>query len=362
MQALRRIAAITRKEFRQLRRDKLTFGMIVGIPFVLLLLFGYAINTNVRNLRAGVLDLAHTEQSRSVLGAIFATQVMQPAVVVQEPAELERLLQSNEIDVGVILPEDLGRRIARNELPAVQLLVDGADTAVAGAVSGVMDLPAPGAEAGSPGLFSMRILYNVEKRSAVSIVPGLLGVILTMTMVLFTSIAIVRERERGSLELLITTPVRSFELMAGKILPYIGIGLIQVSLLLILGLVLFEVPVRGSLLDLFLASLGFIAANLALGLLFSTIAANQFQSFQLTFFFFLPSMLLSGFMFPFAGLPGPAKVLAGILPLTHFIRLARGILLKGAGLHALGQDLWPLGLFFAAVLVLTLSRFRKSLD
>jgi ABC-2 type transport system permease protein len=366
MQALRRILAITRKELRQLRRDRLTFGMIVGIPLIQLLLFGYAINTNVRGLRAGVADGARTERSRILVDSLAATQVVRPVVSVQGPQELEQLLQEGHIDVGVVIPEDLGSRIVRRELPAVQLLVDGADTAVAAAVAGVNGIPPPDPrvmrQVSQPQLFSIRILYNGEKRSAVSIVPGLLGVILTMTMVLFTAIAIVRERERGSLELLITTPVRSLELMVGKILPYIVIGMVQIALLLLLGRFLFEVPLRGSLLELYLAGLAFIAANLAIGLLFSTIAQSQFQSMQLTFFFFLPSILISGFMFPYSGMPALIQTLAEILPLTHFNRLSRGILLKGATLWELKHELLPLGVFFLVVLGLAALRFRKRLD
>jgi ABC-2 type transport system permease protein len=366
MRSLARVLAVTRKELHQLRRDRLTFGMIVGIPLIQLMLFGYAINTDVRGLRTGLVDRARTERSRLLAASLEATQVLRVDEYVQSPEQLERLIAEGRIDVGVVIPEDLGPRIVRRELPAVQLLVDGADTALAGAVAGLQGAPLPDPRimrpVESPKLFSIRTLYNAERRSAVSIVPGLLGVILTMTMVLFTSIALVRERERGSLELLITTPVRSIELMAGKILPYILIGLVQIGIILTLGYFLFDVPVRGSLLDLFLAGLCFITANLAVGLLFSTVARTQFQSMQLMFFFFLPSILLSGFMFPFAGMPRPIQLFAEILPLTHFNRLSRGILLKGAPLGDLAHELLPLGLFFLAVLGLTLLRFRKRLD
>jgi ABC-2 type transport system permease protein len=361
-----RILAVTRKELRQLRRDRLTFGMIVGIPLVQLMLFGYAINTNVRGLRTGVADRARTERSRLLIGALAATQVLRPTIAVDSPEELERLIVEGQIDVGVVVPEDLGPRVVRRELPAVQLLVDGTDTSLAGAVAGIQSLPLPDPRimraVAAPQLFSIRTLYNAERRSAVSIVPGLLGVILTMTMVLFTSIALVRERERGSLELLITTPVRTFELMTGKILPYIGIGLVQIGIILALGYFLFEVPIHGSLLDLYLAGLAFITANLTLGLLFSTVAQNQFQSMQLTFFFFLPSILLSGFMFPFAGMPRVMQLFAELLPLTHFNRLSRGILLKGSTLWELQHELVPLAAFFAIVMALVLLRFHKRLD
>ena len=208
----------------------------------------------------------------------------------------------------------------------------------------------------------MRLDYNPERVSAISIVPGLLGVILTMTMVLMTAVAIVRERERGTLEMLITTPVKTVELMVGKIVPYIGVGLVQMSLILFLGHLLFNVPVRGSLLHLYLAGLAFICANLTMGLLNSTFAQNQFQAMQMTFFFLLPSILLSGFMFPFDGMPKPAQWLGELLPLTHFNRLSRGILLRGATLAEVGRELWPLAAFFCVMITAATLRFRKRLD
>ncbi|RME56855.1 MAG: ABC transporter permease [Deltaproteobacteria bacterium] len=366
MSMIRRILAVTRKELYQLRRDRLTFGMIVGIPLIQLLLFGYAINTDVRNLKTGIADEAGTERSRRVIDALAASQVLAPEVSVKSVAALEDLLYRGQIDVGVFIPADLGRRVLRGDLPAVQVIVDGSDTAVAQAVSGILDIPLPL----DPGiavpkrasLFALHILSNPEKRSAVSIVPGILGVILTMTMALYTSIALVRERERGTLELLITTPIRPIELIFAKILPYVMIGLVQFSLILFLGYTLFDVPIRGPLLHLYLAGFAFICANLAVGLLFSTIAKNQLQSVQLTFFFFLPSILLSGFMFPFAGMPRWAQVIAEGLPLTHFNRLSRGILLRGSTLEHLAHELVPLGIFFGVVLLIVLLRFRKRLD
>ncbi|MBI2566189.1 MAG: ABC transporter permease [Candidatus Schekmanbacteria bacterium] len=381
MNSPRRILAVTHKELRQLRRDRLSFGMIVGIPVVQLLVFGYAINTNVRDLRAGVVDQAGTTASRNVIAAIAATQVARPLARASSPAELEEMLRTGAIDAGIVIPADYSRRVARREFPAVQILVDGTDTAVAGALQALARMPPPidapllpqqdqvaaasdGAVGSDPaaGFLSILVLFNMEKRSAVSVVPALIGVILTMTMVLFTSIAIVRERERGTLELLITTPVRSVELMLGKIIPYVLIGATQLSIVLFLGSHLFAVPVRGSLVDLYLAGLAFITANLALGLLFSTIARTQFQSVQLAFFIFLPSILLSGFMFPFSGMPGIVQKLAEILPLTHFNRLSRGILVRGATLYELRHEVAPLGIFFIVVLALALARFRKRLD
>jgi ABC-2 type transport system permease protein len=243
--------------------------------------------------------------------------------------------------------------------------VDGSDPIVLGAARGLQSLPA-GANAlavgrAPPASFEVRAYYNPERRSAVQIVPALIGVILTMTMVLFTAVAVVRERERGNLELLITTPVTRSELMVGKLLPYMAIGLVQVSLVLLLGSLLFRVPIRGTLPDVYAAALVFVVASLSLGLLISTLAETQFQAFQLTFFSFLPQILLSGFMFPFDGMPRPAQWIGEVLPLTHFIRMMRGILLRGADLGEMTPEVWPLLLFFAVTVSLAVSRFQKRL-
>jgi len=371
--ALRRVGAIARKEIRQLRRDRLTFGMIAGIPVLQLLLFGYAIDQDVRNLRAGVADLAQSSGSRRLLAEIEASQVLDLVVRVTSAAELEELMRRGEITVGVVVPHDFERRVARGVSPPAQLLVDSSDPLNLAAARGLLDLPVERRSesrdelrsGGSPGparTFALRPYYNPERRTEIYIVPGLIGVILTMTMVLFTAVAIVRERERGNLELLITTPVRTPELMLGKLLPYIAIGLVQTTLVLLVGRWLFEVPVRGSLLDLYLGALVFICAALSLGLLISTAAATQFQAFQLTFFTFLPQILLSGFMFPFEAMPRAARFIGEALPLTHFLRVVRGVLLRGAGLGELSASLWPLVLFTAVMLSLALLRFRKRLD
>jgi ABC-2 type transport system permease protein len=366
METIRRTLAIMRKEVRQLRRDRLTFGMIVGVPALQLLLFGYAINQDVRHLRAGVADEARTERSRSLVAAAQATQVVDVVESVDTPAQLEALLRRGEVAVGLVLPGDFERRAADPARRDAQLLVDASDPTILRTARGLTGLPPPArAGVGPPGdggVFELRPYYNPENRSEVFIVPGLLGVILTLTMVLFTSVAIVRERERGNLEMLITTPVRRIELMTGKIIPYVIIGLIQVSIILGLGLTLFRVPFRGDPLDLYLGAALFIAATLTLGLVISTVARNQFQAFQLTIFFFLPSILLSGFMFPFEGMPRAAQVIAEVLPLTHFNRIVRGVMLRGAGLGELQQELWPLLAFFTAGLGVAVLRFRKTLD
>jgi len=373
MRALQRIAAVAQKEIRQLARDRLTFAMVIGIPMILIVLFGYAINMDVRNLRAGIADQAGTQNSRWLVSELVATQVIAPVRWAATAEELEQQLLRNEIVVGILIPRDFERRLQDPTRPAGQLLVDATDPLIPGVVSAIADIPfdprlaAPrmiprtGRATDSP-LFSMRPFYNPEGRSAVMIVPGTIGVILTFTMVLFTSIAIVRERERGNLELLITTPVRTIELMAGKIIPYILIGLLQVTLILSAGVFLFDIPLRGSLVDLYVASLAYVAATLGFGLLISTIAKIQFQAFQLTFFVLLPSILLSGFIFPFDGMPRPAQYLAQALPLTHFVILVRGILLKGAELGDLVAPLQKLGVLFALSMTLAIARFRKRLD
>lgn len=363
MKTLRRMSAIVRKEGMHLLRDRLTIGMIAGIPLMQIVLFGYAINTDVRQLGAGVADQSNTQMSRDLVQAAEATQIADVQYRVATPRELENLLRRGRIQVGFFMPPDLERRLQQPDRPAGQILADGADPVVLGAIRPLTELPVPGSAAReTPGTFELRAYYNPERRSAVNIVPALIGVILTMTMMLFTAVSIVRERERGNLELLITTPVRTLELMTAKILPYIGIGLIQVSLILGVGVLLFDVPVRGSLPDLYLAALLFIAASLSLGLMISNMVATQFQAMQLTMFIFLPSILLSGFMFPFEGMPEPAQWIAEVFPLTHFVRLVRGIVLRGADLGELAQQLWALAAFISIMMTLAVSRFRKRLD
>lgn len=360
---LLRIFAILGKETLQLRRDRLTFGMIVGIPFIQIVLFGYAINTDVRHLRAAVADQAHTQLSRRLVQDVQASQVLDIVVAVNTGEELKELLDSGEIHVGLLIPPDFERRLMQPDRPAGQILVDGTDPVILSTARGLSAMPRPGQhnQSEETALFEFRNYYNPERRSAVFVVPALIGVILTMTMVLFTAVAIVRERERGNLEFLINTPVQSGELMVGKVLPYILIGLIQVSLILTLGHLLFDVPINGALIDVYLAALAFITANLMLGLVISTLAKTQFQAMQMTFFFFLPSILLSGFMFPFDGMPRAAQYIAEILPLTHFVRLIRGIVLRGAELGQMTSDLYALFLFAAITMLLAITRFKKRL-
>jgi ABC-2 type transport system permease protein len=365
MKSLQRIFAIVRKEVRQLRRDRLTFGMIVGIPVIQLLMFGYAINMDVRNLDAAVADLSGTSASRQMIMDLSQSQIINVAYQVSDADELELLMRQGKISVGIYLPADFERRLQQPDRAAVQLLVDGSDTVVQGAANQLTRVAQQARLSpynDRPPVLEIRTFYNPERRSPVNTVPGLIGVILTMTMIMFTAVAIVRERERGNLELLITTPVKTPELMVAKITPYALIGLIQVSLVLLLGHFLFEVPLRGQLLDVYLVSLVFIVTNLALGLLISTLVNTQFQAMQLAFFVLLPSILLSGFMFPFAGMPRPAQIIAEGLPMTHFIRLIRGVILRGANLQEMAVELAILGGFVVVFMSLAILRFSKRLD
>jgi ABC-2 type transport system permease protein len=364
-----RIRAIAMKEVRQLRRDRLTFGMIVGIPLIQMLLFGYAINFDVRGLKAGVVDEAQTSMSRALIADIAATGVLKITHRSQSVADLESLMRGGEIAMGLYIPADFERRRIERDRPVAQLLVDGSEPTIEGIANGFAAMPLTGRDGiymstqlSPKALFEVRTQYNPEKRTAVQIVPALIGVILSMTMMMFTAVAIVRERERGNLELLITTPASSFELMAGKLLPYVMIGLIQTTLVLILGVLLFDVPINGSLLALYVAALLFIAATLALGLLASTIAQTQMQAFQMAFFVLLPSILLSGFVFPFDGMPAVARGIAQALPLTHFIELVRGIVLRGSTLAELRIPAFKLLAFLGVVFALVTLRFHKRLD
>ena len=366
MNSLSRMLAIIRKEVRQLRRDRLTFGMVVGLPVIQMLLFGYAINTDVRNLRTAIVNQANTHLSRQFIAELGQTQVVDIVAHRSTARDLEALLREGQIAIGVLLPEDFDRRVIDPQRAAAHLLVDGSDPTILGVANQLRAMPLAfdSTPIGVPAQANIEVrpYYNPERRTPVNIVPGLMGVILTMTMTLFTAVAIVRERERGNLELLINTPVSSAELMIGKVVPYVLIGLFQLALILAVGRWLFEVPIRGSVLDLYLAAGAFIAANLALGLFISTAAETQFQAMQMTVFFLLPSILLSGFMFPFDGMPRFAQWLGELLPNTHFIRLTRGIMLRDAAIVELRQEIVYLGVFTAVAMTAAAMRFTKRLD
>jgi len=373
--SVRRWWGIVVKEFIQLQRDRLTFGMIVGIPAMQLLLFGFAINTDPRHLPTVVLSMDQSVWSRSIVAGLQNTGYFEIVATARSSDEVERMLTRGDAQFAVTIPEDFSRRLVRGERPALLVEADATDPAATSGALAALDTmittvlarDAAGVlmpRAPPPGLVELRLhrRYNPEGITQYNIVPGLLGVILTMTMVLMTGLALTRERERGTWENLISTPALPIEVMTGKIVPYIAIGFVQVALVLAAAVWLFGIPLRGSLVVLAVVVLLFIATNLALGITFSSIARNQLQAMQMTFFFFLPSILLSGFMFPFRGMPEWAQWLGSLLPLTHFLVLVRGILLKGAAWPDLWPQVWPIALFMVVVVAVGLRFYRRTLD
>ena len=371
----RRFWAVIAKEFIQMRRDRLTFGMMVGIPMLQLVLFGFAINADPKHLPTAVLASDHSALSRTLIWGLRNSGYFDVVLEVEREAEVRGLLDRGEVQFVVHIPVDFERRLLRGERPAVLLEADATDPMATGyalaALNSVIgtafdrDLKGPLARLrGGPGPVELRTHrhYNPENNTQHNIVPGLMGVVLTMTMVIITALAITRERERGTMENLLSTPVRPGEVMIGKIVPYILVGYIQVGLILLAAKVLFRVPFAGSLTLLLVVMLLFITANLAVGITFSTIAQNQLQAMQMSFFYFLPNILLSGFMFPFRGMPGWAQGIGEVLPLTHFVRIVRGILLKGNGLPQIWPELWPIVLFMLVMLSLGIKRYRQTLD
>ncbi len=366
MNSLRRLFAVMDKELRQLRRDRLTFAMIVGIPIMQILLFGFAINTDVRNLKSAVADQAATHLSRQFISDLKQTQILDFQYVVETPMQIEELLRTGKVSAGIHIPFDFDRRVIDGNRPAAHLLVDGADPTIVGVANQLTSMRVnfdswePPSE--SARSLEVRPFFNPERRSAVYIVPGLIGIILTLTMMLFTAVAIVREREHGNLEFLINTPVSTTELMVGKVVPYIVIGLVQLALIVAVGQLLFDVPLRGSFVDLYLAASVFIAANLALGLFVSTIVKTQFQAIQATIFMIMPSILITGFIFPFDGMPKIIQYIGEILPNTHFIRMTRGIMLRDASLGDMTSELLVLAVFTVVAMTAAILRFSKRLD
>ena len=370
-----RFLAILIKEFRQVKRDRLTFGMMVGVPILQLLLFGFAINGDPKHLPAAILVADQSEFSRSFVAGLENSQYFRITHRLQSEAEGDRLLATGEVQFVLVVPADFSRKLIRGEHPAMLLAADASDPAATGnaiaALNGIGQR-AIGRELYGPlaslrqadPAFEVRVQrrYNPDGLTSYNVVPGLIGVILTMTMVMMTSLAMTRERERGTMENLLATPARPLEVMLGKIVPYILIGYVQVTVILVAARLLFDVPMVGSLALLSLVLVLFIAANLAVGFTFSTIARNQLQAMQLTFFFFLPSMLLTGFMFPFRGMPDWAQIIGEIFPLTHFLRVVRGIMLKGNGIMEVWPHLWPIGLFMLVAGVVALMRYRQTVD
>ena len=370
-----RFWAVVVKEFIQMRRDRLTFAMMVGIPMIQLILFGFAINSDPKGLPTALLVADHSEFSRSFVRALENSSYFRVTAQPRNEAEAERLIAEGDAQFVVNIPENFARKLARGERPAILVEADATDpTATGNAIAALGQLAQTALNhdlqgslqtlQGKPAPFEVQVhrRYNPDGITQYNIVPGLMGVILTMTMIMQTGLAMTRERERGTMENLLATPVQPLEVMAGKIIPYIMVGYIQVTLILLAARLIFGVPILGSVALLYAVVLAFIAANLAVGLMFSTIARNQMQAMQMTFFFFLPSMLLSGFMFPFRGMPEWAQNIGSLLPLTHFLRMVRGILLKGNGFLEIWPNLWPIGVFLLAVVAIGLKRYRKTLD
>ena len=370
-----RFAAIVAKEFIQMRRDRLTFAMVLGIPFMQLILFGFAINSDPRHLPTAVLIQDHSIFSRSLTQAMKNSDYFAFTAEVHSEANARELIKRGDAQFVLHIPEGFSRKLLRGEKPRLLVMADATDPAATSrALSTIQDLlrvvldrelsgpnewlrsRAPAAE------MIIHAAYNPEGISQYNIVPGLMGVVLTMTMVLITALAITRESERGTMENLLATPVRPLEVTLGKIIPYILVGYIQAIMILVAARFLFQVPMFGSIPLLLSIMFVFIVANLAIGITFSTIARNQLQAMQMGFFFFLPSILLSGFMFPFRGMPVWAQHLGEILPLTHFLRIVRGILLKGNGLAEIAPEIWPMALFALGGLAVGLKRFRQTLD
>jgi ABC-2 type transport system permease protein len=371
----RRFWAIVIKEFIQMRRDRLTFGMMVGIPLLQLILFGYAINMNPQHLPTAVFSADNSVFSRTLIWALRNSDYFAIQQVVETEEESRSLLKLGRAQFVVQIPQDFSRKLLRGERPALLLQTDASDPAATSyAVSALNALAANVFDRDLTGpLRPLRLaapavevrihrLYNPDIITQYNVVPGLLGVVLTMTMVIITALAITRERERGTMENLLSTPARPGEVMIGKVIPYILVGYVQAGLILVAARFLFHVPMLGSLPLLLLVMLAFITANLAMGITFSTLARNQLQAVQMAFFYFLPNILLSGFMFPFRGMPDWAQVIGEILPLTHFLRIVRGILLKGNGFQEIAPDLWPIALFIVVMLSVGIRRYRQTLD
>lgn len=375
MISLTRTWAVMAKEFVQLTRDRLTYAMILAMPVMQLLLFGYAINDDPRNLPTAVLVQDQGGFSRSILTALDNSGYFAVTHVARSTADLDRTLERGEALFAVIIPADFTRRVVRGERAQILVEADASDpSATSGAVAALLELPQQalardlsGPLAGrTSGTAPFEVVvhrrYNPEAITAWNIVPGLLGVILSMTLVMMTSLGMARERERGTMESLLATPVRPIEVMIGKLTPYVLVGLVQAVLILVLARALFAVPMSGGWLALGAGLMLFIIGSLALGFLISTLAKTQLQAMQMSFFYMLPSILLSGFMFPFRGMPDWAQTLGLAIPVTHFLRVVRGSLLKGVGLENAGPSLLALLLFVLVVGALAMLRYRTTLD
>ena len=370
-----RLKSIVWKEFIQMRRDRATLGMLVGIPIFQLLLFGYAIRQDVRDLPTVVFDMSRTQESRQLVQRIVATGNFKLTGTSTSYDDALHAVDAGHARAAVVIPESYARDLKRGRSTAVQVLVDATDPSASqsaiGAAQmvgqetnlGLLEARAPGTGLGSKPLVDMRVrpLYNPALKSALFIVPGIIGIILSNMLIMMTAMAVVREREHGTLEQLIVTPLTRAEIMLGKLVPYIIVGLVQITTVLLVGSLMFHVPIRGSLLEIYLAALVFIFCSLGLGLFISTLATTQAQAMQMSVFILMPNMLLAGFMFPREAMPGPARWFGLTLPLTHFLQIMRGIILKGTGM----RELWPqslaLILFSLVFFGFSTARFQKKL-
>lgn len=370
-----RLVAMVVKEFIQMRRDRLTFAMMVGIPLIQLTLFGYAINSDPRHLPTAVLSADQSAFGRAIVAGLETSSFFRVTATAADAATLDRLLARGAVQFAVEIPAGFGRDLIRGERPALLVMADATDPSatgnavaaleriVEGALAPLLEGPLASRARGPPPV-ELRVhrRYNPETLTQYNIVPGLIGTILTMTMIIMTALAMTRERERGTMETLLAMPVRPVEVMAGKLAPLVLVGGIQVLVIVGAARLLFGVPMEGDPLALLAGLMVFIVANLAVGFLFSTVARNQLQAMQMSFFFFLPSILMSGFMFPFRGMPGWAQVVGEALPLTHFLRVVRGVMLKGSGFAETWPEMLPMLGFLLAAAVLAMARYRQTLD
>jgi ABC-2 type transport system permease protein len=370
-----RILAVMVKEFIQMRRDRLTFAMIVGVPIVQLVLFGYAINTDPKRMPTAVIVADHGPVERALMTAMQTSNYFDVLEGAPTEAQAREMLERGDIAYIVTIPDDFERKLVRGERPQLLVEADATDPAASAGGLAALQMIVTNALAETtagplhnlqPGGLPIDVvvhrLYNPEGITAYNIVPGLLGVILTLTTILMTALAITREVERGTIENLMAMPAKPIEIMIGKIVPYIGFGLVQIAVILIAAKLLFQVPMEGPMTVLLAVTLLFIGANVTLGYTFSTIARNQMQAMQMTVFFFLPSILLSGFMFPFRGMPIWAQWIGEVIPLTHYLRVVRGVMLKGGGFAEIGPQVWQLALFWLVIATLALVRYRRTLD
>ena len=373
--ALSRVAAVMVKEFRQLSRDRLTYAMMLVMPVIQLLLFGYAINSEPRHLPTAVLVQEDGRFARSILAALDNSDFFDITVQAESPEEIDDLLRRGEVLFGVTVPGDFSERLVKGDGAQILVEADATDpTATSAAVGALSAMPqealrhdlegALKARSGGPPPFEIVIhrRYNPESITAYNIVPGLLGVILSMTLVMMTALSVTREIERGTMETLLSTPVQPLEVMAGKLAPYVVVGLVQAALILLIAAGLFQVPMSGGWFGLALGTGLFITGSLALGFLISTVARSQLQAMQMSMFYILPSILLSGFMFPFRGMPDWAQWLGEAIPVTHFLRVVRGALLKGQGADDMASELMALLAFVLIVSALAMARYRRTLD